>query len=147
MEKVWVYGALRVRDGNELTLTARSRNTVGYVRLLDAVAEANPDGDLYLITDNLASHKSPPVVDWLEAHPRVQHVFIPKGACWLNLQEGWWRLFRREAFAGQTFADADEIDQVTILATQKLNHRAKPWIWGRPCRQHRRLRRHFVYCL
>ena len=23
--------------------------------------------------------------------------FIPVGACWLNLQEAWWRLFRREA--------------------------------------------------
>jgi ureidoglycolate hydrolase len=147
MEKAWVYGGLRVRDGQEVTLTARSRNTVGYVHLLDGVEKANPAGDLYLITDNLASPKSPPVVEWLEAHPRVHQVFIPKDACWLNLQEGWWRLFRREAFAGQTFADAEEIDQVTALATQKLNYRAKPWIWGRPCRKHRRLRRRLVYYL
>lgn len=147
MEKVWVYGGLRVRDGHEVTLTARSRNTIGYVCLLDALEQANPLGELYLISDNLSSHKSPPVVAWLDAHPRVHPVFIPKGACWLNLQEGWWRLFRREAFAGQTFADAEEIDQVTALATQKLNHRAKPWIWGRPCRPHRYLRRRFVYCL
>jgi DDE superfamily endonuclease len=147
MEKVWVYGALRVRDGHEVTLTARSRNTVGYVRLLDAVDQANPCGHLYLISDNLSSHKSPPVQEWLDAHPRVHHVFIPKGACWLNLQEGWWRLFRHEAFAGQTFADGAEIDNITLLATQKLNHRAKPWSWGRPLRPHRRLRRRLVYCL
>jgi hypothetical protein len=107
-EKVWVYGALRVRDGQEVTLTARSRNTVGYVRLLDAVERANSRGDLYLITDNLSSHKSPPVVEWLATHPRVHHIFIPTSACWLNLQEGWWRVFRREAFAGQTFADGEE---------------------------------------
>ena len=138
---------MRVGDGHEVTLTARSRNTVGYVRLLDAVEQANPTGDLYLITDNLSSHKSPPVVEWLGAHPRVRQVFLPTGACWLNLQEGWWRLFRREALAGQTFADAEEIDQVTILATQKLNHRTKPWIWGRPPRPHRQLRHHFVYSL
>lgn len=146
-EKVWVYGALRIRDGQEVTLTARSRNTVGYRRLLDAVAQANPEGDLYLISDNLSSHKSPPIHDWLDAHPRVHHINIPTGACWLNLQEGWWRLFRREALAGQTFADGEEIDQVTLLATAKLNHRAKPWIWGRPPRPHRYLRRRFVYCL
>jgi hypothetical protein len=23
--------------------------------------------------------------------------FIRKGACWLNLQAGWWRTFRRQA--------------------------------------------------
>lgn len=76
-EKVWVYGALRVRDGKALTLSAPSRNTKGYLRLLEAVAQANPTGDLYLITDNLSSHKSPPIRVWLENHPRVEQVFIP----------------------------------------------------------------------
>ena len=144
---MWVYGALRVRDGQALTLTARSRNTGGYLQLLDAAAAANPVGDLYLITDNLASHTSPPIQDWLATHPRVQQVLIPKGACWLNLQEGWWRVFRREALAGHTVADADEIDQATRMATQQLNRRAKPWIWGRPPPPKRHLRRHFVYSL
>ena len=77
-QKVWVYGALRVRDGKALTLTAPSRNTKGYLRLLEAVAQANPSGDLYLITDNLSSHKSPPIREWLENHPRVKQVFIPE---------------------------------------------------------------------
>jgi DDE superfamily endonuclease len=78
-EKVWVYGALRVRDGKALTLSAPPRNTKGYLRLLEAVAQANPSGDLYLITDNLSSHKSPPIREWLENHPRVEQVFIPWG--------------------------------------------------------------------
>jgi len=146
-EKVWVYGALRVRDGQALTLTAPSRNTAGYLQLLQMVEHANPVGDLYLITDNLASHKSPPIQAWLAEHPRVQQVFIPTGACWLNLQEGWWRLFRREALAGQTFADAAEIERATCVATQQLNARAKPWIWGRPPPPKRHLRRRLVYHL
>jgi hypothetical protein len=54
---------------------------------------------------------------------------------------------RREAFAGPSFADAQEIDQATQVATQQLNARAKPWVWGRPPPPHRRLRRHFVYRL
>ena len=86
-EKVWVYGALRERDGQALTFTAPSRNTAGYLRLLQALARANPRGPLFVITDNLSSHKSPPIIDWLATHPRIQQVFIPKGACWLNLQE------------------------------------------------------------
>jgi hypothetical protein len=144
-EKVWVYGALRVRDGRAVTLTAASRNTAGYLRLLDAVTRANPVGHLYLIGDNLSSHKSPPVADWLGAHPRVHQTFIPVGACWLNLQEAWWRLFRREAIAGQSFADAAEIDLATRLATAQLNRRAKPWIWNRPPKPARYRRRSFVY--
>jgi len=129
---VWVYGALRVRDGQAITLTTRSRNIAGYLQLLEAIAAANPTGDLYLISDNLSSHKSPPIQAWLAEHPRVRHVFIPVGACWLNLQEAWWRIFRRAAFAGQTFADGEEIERATAAATRQLNARAQPWVWGRP---------------
>jgi hypothetical protein len=144
-EKVWVYGALRVRDGQATTLTTRSRNTAGYLQLLQAIAAANPTGELRLISDNLSSHKSPPIQDWLAANPRVQHLFIPVGACWLNLQEAWWRIFRRSAFAGQSFADAGEIDHATAVATKQLNARATPWVWGRPQHPPRVLRHAFVY--
>jgi len=144
-EKVWVYGALRVRDGQAITLTTRSRNTAGYLQLLEAIAAANPTGDLYLISDNLSSHKSPPIQAWLADNPRVQHIFIPTGACWLNLQEAWWRIFRRAAFAGQTFADGAEIERATAVATKQLNARAQPWIWGRPPPPPRVLRHSYVY--
>jgi hypothetical protein len=146
-EQVWVYGALRVRDGRELSFTAPARNTAGYLRLLTALDQANRDGDLNLVSDTLSSHTSGPIQEWLRQHPRVHPVPIPTGACWLNLQEGWWRLFRREAFAGQDFADAREIALATRVATAHLNARAKPWVWGRPPPPHRHLRRRFVYCL
>ena len=146
-DKVWVFGALRVRDGQAVTFTTPSRNTAGYRQLLEALDTTNPTGDLYVISDNLASHKSPPIQAWLEANPRVHHAFIPKGACWLNLQEAWWRLFRREAFAGQSFADHTEINYATQVATRQLNRRAKPWVWGRPQPPFRSRRRAFIYRL
>ena len=147
LEKVWVYGALCVRDGHVLTQTAPARNTSGYLALLHTLDQAFPHGELYLITDNLSSHSSGPIRDWLAAHPRIQHAFIPVGAAWLNLIEGWWRLFRRKAFAGASLADADDIAYATRIATTQLNRHATPWIWGRPPPPQRHLRRCFVYRL
>jgi hypothetical protein len=95
----------------------------------------------------LSSHTSGKVRRWLTRHRRIQQVFIPKAACWLNLQEGWWRLLRRQAFAGQTFADATEITRAVEVATVRLNTHAKPWRWGRQPPPTRKLRRKFVYCL
>jgi hypothetical protein len=69
------------------------------------------------------------------------------GAAWSNLQEGWWRLFRKAALAGQSFADPAEIQAATAMATAQLNARSTPWVWGRPSPPHRRLRRRFVYRL
>lgn len=109
--------------------------------------EANPGGQVVVITDNLSSHDSKDTRAWLERHPRIRHVFIPTGACRLNVQEGWWRIFRRAALAGQTFADADEIALAARLATAQLNARARPWVWGRPPPKPRSYRRRFVYTL
>jgi hypothetical protein len=134
-EKTWVYGALRVRDGQQITMTASSRNSVFYQRFLQQVEDANPVGEIWIVTDNLSSHNSVPTRTWLEEHPRIHHAFIPVGACWLNLQEGWWRIFRKTALAGRSFANPDDIAQATTLATDQLNSRARPWVWGEPHRQ------------
>jgi hypothetical protein len=59
-----------------------------------------------------------------------------RNTCWLNLQEAWWRIFRRHALAGQTFAEPGEIAQ----ATAQFNSQAEPGLWNRggrwadPCR-------------
>jgi DDE superfamily endonuclease len=146
-DKVWVYGALSVRNGQALTQTAPSRNTAGYLELLRTLDQTYPQGDLYLVADNLASHSSGPIRDWLATHPRIQQAFIPVGAAWLNLIEGWWRIFRRKAFAGASLANHNDIAYVTHVATTQLNRHATPWIWGRPPPKHRQLRRRFVYAL
>ena len=61
------------------------------------------------------------------------------------MQQGWWRIFRRHALAGQDFADPDEIAHATRVATAQLNARAQPWIWGRPEPKHRSYRRRLIY--
>jgi len=146
-DKTWVYGALRIRDGTELTCCAPSRNSDGWIGLLARIARANPRGRIRVVTDNLSSHTSGKVHQWLTRHRRIQQVYIPKAACWLNLQEGWWRLLRRQAFAGQTFADATEITHAVQIATVQLNTHARPWVRGRQPPPPRKRRRTFMYRL
>jgi transposase len=134
-----------VSDGKTVTLTAPSRNSAGYQQLLATVEAANPAGTIVVITDNLSSHNSASTRTWLGDHPHIRQVFIPKGACWLNLQEGWWRLFRREALAGQCFATPEEITLATKISTCQLNAHARPWVWGRPPPSPRHRRRAFIY--
>jgi hypothetical protein len=98
-----------VRTGQVFTQTPPARNTAGYLALRQALDHTFHQGDLYLITDHLARHSRGPIRDWLTAHPRIQQTFIPVGAAWLNLIEGWWRLFRSQAFSGRSLADAHGI--------------------------------------
>jgi hypothetical protein len=50
-------------------MTAPSRNSVGYQRLLAAVEAANPAGTIVVVTDNLSSHTSVSTRTWLAGHP------------------------------------------------------------------------------
>jgi hypothetical protein len=53
--------------------------------------------------------------------------------------------FRKSALAGRSFANRDDIAYATTLATDQLNARAKPWVWGRPAPPNRHLRRRYTY--
>src|SRR4051795_9854489 len=135
------------RRRQAVTYCAPSRNSASWQTFLARLERANPTGTIAVITDNLSSHSSLATRAWLAGHPRIEQVFIPTGACWLNLQEAWWRIFRRHALAGQTFADSSAIAQVTELATAQLNAHARPWVWGRPPSPPRFRRRRFTYLL
>src|SRR5512135_3692881 len=50
-EKTWVYGGLRVRDGQALTMCAPARNSEYYQRFLRQAEDANPQGKIVIITD------------------------------------------------------------------------------------------------
>jgi hypothetical protein len=60
-------------------MTAPSRNSIGYQRLLAAVEAANPAGTIMVITDNLSSHASVSTRDWLVGHPPHPAHLHPQG--------------------------------------------------------------------
>jgi len=124
-EKTWACGGLRVAGGQALTLCASSRDSAFYQGFLQLEEQASPDVVICVITGNLSSHDSKVTRAWLDGHPRIWHVFIPKGASRLNLQEAWRRIFRRQALAGQTFADPDEIAHAARVATAALGGSSK----------------------
>jgi hypothetical protein len=114
-EKTWVYGALRVRDGKELTRCAASRNSTNYIALLADIEADNATGDIFIITDNLSSHNSAQTRTWMAEHPRLQHVFIPTGACWLN---------RARKVGGASFAAMLWLDRALPIPTRLSKPRA-----------------------
>jgi len=98
-----------------------------------------------VVTATLASHTRPPVLAGRAQHPRLPPGGSPVGACRRHLQAAWWRLFRRAARAGQSFATDEDITQATTVAAKQRNKRATPSVWGRPPKPHRHLRRLLVY--
>src|SRR4029450_13335940 len=73
-EKTWVDGGLRVAAGQTATCPAPPRNSVHYQRFLWLVEQANPTGEVVVITDTLSSHTSVATREWLAGHPPLHKV-------------------------------------------------------------------------
>ena len=104
-------------------------------KITAASAAANPQGEVRVVTATLASHTRPPVLAWLAAHPRLQQVCSPVGACWRHLQAAWWRLFRRAARAGQSFATAGGQGSISISTASVCTWNTSDvpaWVTGMP---------------
>ena len=70
---------------------------------------------------------------------------LPKAAAWLNLIEGFWKVLARRALHGRTCHDTAEVIAALQAGADDWNRRPTPFLWGRPARPKRRLKRTYAY--
>ncbi|GAA1228331.1 hypothetical protein GCM10009665_18490 [Kitasatospora nipponensis] len=104
----------------------RRRRGVEFRRFLSQLDGELPEvGQIHLICDNYFTHKSPTVVNWLRAHPRVTMHFAPSEEAWLACVERWFAYqAAREAFHGDR-SSAAALAQ-GIAGWQRENEAAAP---------------------
>jgi hypothetical protein len=141
----WAYGALQHRGGAVFVQTAATRDTASWLEFLDGLETVVPAGDGYLIVDGLPLHWTLETMLCNGGHPRFHFIPIPKNAAWLNLIEGFWTILRQRALAGRGCASVEAVDQALSAGGADWNRRPTPFLWGRPPRPKRALKRRYVY--
>jgi len=88
-----LFAAFNITDGTVITELHRRHRAVEFKKFLVAIDKAVPaELDVHLICDNLATHKTPAINDWLAKHPRFHRHFTPTGSSWINQVERWFGL-------------------------------------------------------
>ena len=65
-----LIAAFNIADGTVIQQIHRRRRAVEFKKFLVAIDKAVPDElDVYLVCDNLSTHKTPAINDWLAKHP------------------------------------------------------------------------------
>ena len=141
----WAFGALQHRTGSVFLHTAATRDTAAWLHFLDGLEVFAPPGDAYLIVDGLPLHWTVDTMLWNWGHPRFHFVPLPKAAAWLNLIEGFWKILGQRALAGRDCASAHEVDQALHAGVADWNRQPTPFLWGRPPKPTRHLKRTYVY--
>ena len=107
------------------------RRSCDFVGFLEQLLVQWPQGELFLILDNLSIHRSLEVRLWAVANPRVRFLFQPTYAPWLNLIEPWWKTLRSLALKGFRFEGANELITAIQQATSYWNDHRHPYQWRR----------------
>jgi len=112
------------------TDSTRSVNFVSFLAELDAQVPAHLE--LHLILDNVASHGTPGVEEFLDQHHRVFLHRTPTHASWLNQIEMWFSILTRQLLNTAEFADTSDLAGAILDYVTDYNTRAKPfnWIWN-----------------
>ena len=77
-------------------MTSETRNRWDFLAFLEQLEGEIPAGQrIIAVLDNLSTHKTMEVGDWLLEHPRWQLIFTPKHASWLNQVEIFFSILTR----------------------------------------------------
>jgi hypothetical protein len=84
-----LFAALEVATGKVTSETRVRHTALDFLVFLRQIDRAYPDVELHVILDNVSTHKSQAVRDWLERHPRITFHFTSTSAPWMNQVETW----------------------------------------------------------
>src|SRR5260221_1089914 len=84
---------------------------------------------MILVWDNLAGHRSDPMVRWMFSHG-IMPLYTPLGGSWLNMAESIQRILKRRALDGQHPTDVARIMAWFEAVVRHWNSAPTPFVWG-----------------
>ena len=109
------------------TDSVRSDNFVAFLAELDSVVPAHLE--LHCIVDNLATHSTRAVEEFLDDHHRVFLHRTPTHASWLNQIEMWFSILTRQLLHTAEFAHTSDLASAILDYIDDYNNRAQPFKW------------------
>ncbi len=125
-----LFAAFDISDGTVISALHRKHRAVEFKKFLVAIDKAVPaELDVHVVCDNLATHKTPAINDWLAKHPRFTLHFTPTGSSWINQVERWFglltdQLLRRGVHKSVVALESDVRDWIT-----NWNQDPRPFVW------------------
>jgi transposase len=125
-----LLAALDVKAGTAIGACERRHRSVEFRAFLDRVeCGVPPDVEVHLVLDNLKTHKTRLIHDWLVKRPRRHLHFTPTSASWLNLVECWFALLSRQRLARGAFTSVGDLEAAILAYVAETNADPKPFVW------------------
>ena len=118
------------RAGTVIGACERRHRSAEFRAFLDRVERSvPPDLEVHLVLDDLKTHKTRLVHDWLVKRPRWHLHFTPTSASWLNLVECWFALLSRRRLQRGAFTGTDDLEHAILAYLDETNADPRPFAW------------------
>jgi transposase len=125
-----LFAAFNIADGTVISELHRQHRAVEFRRFLIAIDKAVPaDLQVHLVCDNLATHKTPAIRDWLGRHPRFHLHFTPTGSSWINQVKRWFGLLTDQLIRRGVHKSVVALENDVRQWINNWNQDPKPFVW------------------
>jgi transposase len=125
-----LFAAFNIADGTVISELHRRHRAVEFRKFLISLDKAVPAGlDVHLVCDNLATHKTPAIRDWLDRHPRFRLHFTPTGSSWINQVERWFGLLTDQKIRRGVHKSVQALEADIRDWTRIWNEHPRPFKW------------------
>jgi transposase len=138
-----LYAALEVATGDVTHRITQRHTAVEFLAFMRQVARAYPDQELHVILDNSSSHRTPAVVEWLAANPRIHFHYTPTSASWLNQVEGFFGILGKQSLSRTDLPSKKALREHLNAFMRAWRKTPTPFVWTKPAaaiiKSHRRM--------
>ena len=125
-----LFAAFNIADGTVISALHRKHRAVEFRKFLIAIDKAVPaELDVHLICDNLATHKTPLIHEWLARHPRFHVHFTPTGSSWINQVERWFGYLTDQLTRRGVHKSVQALENDVRAWIEQWNANPKPFVW------------------
>src|SRR3954452_15808831 len=124
-----LFAALNVHTGEVFGECKQTRNGQDFLDFLKRAVKPHAGNPIHGVLDNLSTHATPEVQEWLDKNQHVTFHFTPVGSSWLNQVETWFGAITRQAIRRGTFASVRMLIKRIKDYIMNWNEDAKPFEW------------------
>jgi len=125
-----LFAALEIATGKVITDLRKSHTAADFISFLTKVDSQVPtDLDVHVILDNLSTHKTPAVHQWLLRHPRFHFHFTPTYGSWMNLVERWFSALTTKKLQRSAHRSVKDLAADIAAWVETWNENPRPFTW------------------
>jgi transposase len=125
-----LFAAFNIADGTVISELHRRHRAAEYLKFLRAIDKAVPaELDVHIVCDNLATHKTPAVNEWIARHPRFRVHFTPTGSSWVNQVERWFAYLTTQMLQRGVHKSVQALESDVRTWIGTWNDNPKPFVW------------------